>query len=284
MPLRKGKHQDEKKPDALFDSNGAPKLASPDEPSTPPLTASAPLNVDALMSETKKLGAEGNNALVNGESNRSVVQMKNTVDKVIEAKLNTVQQFEKEFGRTRRKGGGAGTTGWPAGYRKIWALYAVHRGRGHRGRDVCNGGGGMAMLAMAGLGLASHLLQKADINVVEARRDESRRDDGIAGVREGRHRVGKHRRGRSLAFCSPILRQFQSCSAPLLRRPAQARRASRPPKDGVRSSAWSSSSAPTWPLTRGAGAVNAVTKAASRRDKRRRFPPPRMPRRPRPMP
>ncbi|AOB32416.1 hypothetical protein AKI39_19355 [Bordetella sp. H567] len=163
------KRLDEKKPDALFNSNGAPTLASPDTPSTPPLVEPTPLNINvgAAISESNKLTTESNNAQMNPDSTRAVEQMKFTVDKVIEAKLSSVEKFEKSSAELSEKAGR-----W---YNRLASWVSENLGpyMPYIGVAIAviatavTAGGAWPMLAMAGLGMANHILQKNDINVVE---------------------------------------------------------------------------------------------------------------------
>lgn len=162
------KSSDEKPAGTLFDANGAPQLASPDEPSTPPLVAPSPLNLGYLVGEAQKLSKEANAAQVNGESNRINEQMQAHVDKIMDAKMNSIQEFEKKSSELAEK---AGTwynqlVGWVS---ENLGPYMPYIGVAVATvATIATGGAAWPMLAMAGLGLANHVLQKCDVHVIES--------------------------------------------------------------------------------------------------------------------
>lgn len=161
------KRVDEKDPKPLFDSNGAPNLLSKDEPSTEPLVIPTPINLGAVVSETQKIGTEAGNALVNRDSNRAADQMRATVNKTVDAQLNSVKEFEKKSAELDEKAGR-----W---YNRLISWVSENLGPYMPYIAVgiavvataATGGAAWPMLAMAGLSLANQVLQKYDINVVE---------------------------------------------------------------------------------------------------------------------
>ncbi|HTJ98578.1 MAG TPA: hypothetical protein VL522_03090 [Bordetella sp.] len=148
------------------DANGAPRLAAPDQPSEPRVTAPTPLNLGFLLSQVQGLRSEANGALVNDNTNSFYNQTKNRVDKFMEAQLGSIKEFEKKAAEFVEKAGK-----W---YNRVanWAAETLGPYMPYIGfaiaavATVATGGAAWPMLALAGVGLANSVLKKFDIDAV----------------------------------------------------------------------------------------------------------------------
>lgn len=154
--------------DTLFDPNGAPQLQAPDQPSTPAVVAETPLHLGLLISEGMQLNLEGSHAKMNGGATADQEQLRSARDKLVETQLGSIKKFEQKSAELDEKAGR-----W---YNRLasWAAENLGPYMPYIGLAVAavamiaTAGAAWPMLAMAGLSMANHVLKSFDIDVVGA--------------------------------------------------------------------------------------------------------------------
>ncbi|WP_156774106.1 hypothetical protein [Bordetella bronchialis] len=152
----------------LLDPNGAPRLSPPDDTPAMPVAAPTPYNIGALVSRVQTLRNEANGAVLNPNSTKLYEQMKTGIDKFVNAQLDSLKEFKEKAAALAEKAGR-----W---YNRFatWASETMGPYMPYIGfavaaiATVATGGAAWPMLAMAGVGLANHVLKEQGIDVCGA--------------------------------------------------------------------------------------------------------------------